>query len=258
MRVRGKHLRRLMPLFACAALLLPAAADAGTVTGSVRPLEWAEEVEVCAVEKQPSELCTAAELGGSYVLENVPLGPVRIEFIPSFRSRLLTQYYDHKSHLTEAMTFFLTAAEPTAAHIDADLVEGGVIEGSVTAAGSGLPLGEVEVCAVSASLPTVKRCEKSDASGTYELHSLPTGNYRIAFWGRGESAGYQPQYYSHEQELSHSDFISVNAGETTPEIDAALEKGAEIGGTVSDANGVPLPGIAMRRPPPRNAAPIQA
>lgn len=235
----------LVPLFACVTLLLPAAAAAGTVKGSVTPLEWAQEVEVCAVEKLPSELCTLPGSTGSYVLENVPLGAVRIEFIPSFRSRLLTQYYDHKSRLSEATTFFLTPEAPTAAGIDADLVEGGVIEGTVTAAGSGLPLGEVEVCAISASVPAVKRCGQTDADGTYELHSLPGESYRVAFRGRGERAGYQPQYYNHEQELSKGDFISVNAGETIPNIDATLEMGAEIDGTVSDANGLPLPGIAI-------------
>jgi Carboxypeptidase regulatory-like domain len=234
-----------MALFAWAALLLPATADAGTVMGSVTPLDWAQEVEVCAVEKQPSELCTTAGADGSYVLQNVPLGAVRIEFIPSFRSRLLTQYYDHKSRLNEATTFFLTSAEPTAAHIDADLIEGGVIEGTVTSAGSGLPLSEVEVCAVSASVPVVKRCEETGANGTYELHSLPSESYRVVFRGRGKSVGYQPQYYDHEHEPAQSDFISVSAGATTSNIDATLEPGAEVAGAVADSDGVPLPGIAV-------------
>lgn len=245
MKGSGKHLKLLTSLIACVALLLPAAADAGTVKGSVTPLESAQEVEVCEVEKLPSELCTVPASDGSYVLENVPLGAVRIEFVPSFRSRLLPQYYDHKSRLSEATLFFLTQSQPTATHIDADLVEGGVIDGTVTATGSGTPLAEVEACAVSTSVPTVKRCAEIDGSGAYELHSLPTGSYRIGFWGRGESAEYQPQYYNREQEPSHSDFVSVNAGGTVPGIDAVLEPGAEIDGTVSDTAGVPLTGIAV-------------
>ena len=245
MRAARKYPRWPLPLFVWAALLFPAAASAGTVTGSVTPVGSAQEVEVCAVENQPSELCTEAGTDGTYVLEGVPLGAVRIEFVPSYRSRLLTQYYDHQSRLSEATTFFLTKEEPTASGIDAELFEGGVIEGTVTAAGSGIPLGEVEVCAVSASLSNVKRCGESDGSGTYELHSLPTGAYRVTFRGQGGSAGYQPQYYNHEQELLHADFVFVSPGETIPNIDAALERGAEIDGTVSDAGGLPQPGIAV-------------
>lgn len=228
-----------------AVLLLPAVAHAGgTVKGTVTPVEWAQEVEVCVVEPQPSESCTTAAADGSYVLRQVPFGGARIEFVPSNRSRLLLQYYNHKSHLSEASTVFLTSVVPEIGGIDADLLEGGAIEGTVAAAVSGLPLAEVEVCAIQVS-STVKQCEESDESGAYELHSLPTGSYKVSYRGQGRSAEYQQQYYEQEPDQGQADSVAVVAGEVTAGIDAALERGGRIEGRVADAAGEPLPGIAV-------------
>jgi carboxypeptidase family protein len=245
MRRRPVQARWLVPLVLFVALLLPALAQAGEVKGTVEPAEWAQEVEVCVVERQPSELCAVPGADGSYVIEEVPFGAVRIEFIPSIRSRLLTQYYDYKSKLSEATLFFITQEKPVAFGIDADLVEGGRIEGAATAAGLGTPLAEVEVCAVSVSVPTVRRCGETDAGGNYELHSLPSGTYSVAFRGKGDSAEYQPQYYEQAPALAQAKLITVTAGKATTGIDASLSKGARIEGSVSDAEGDPLPAIAV-------------
>ncbi len=226
------------------AATLPGAAEAapGTVAGTVKPVEWAQEVEVCVAETPPSETCTVPKADGTYLME-VPLGEIQIEFVPSYRSRLLTQYYNHQSALANAAKIALTAGQPNATGIDADLIEGGAIEGTVTAAGTGLPLAEVEVCAVSA-VP-IRRCEETDASGAYAIHSLPGGTYTVAFRGRGGSAGYAPSYYDGKQTLAQATPLQVSATVTKAGIDAVLERGAEIEGAVTEAGGGPLAGIAV-------------
>jgi hypothetical protein len=212
------------------------AATTGAIEGAVSPTAWAQEVEVCVAETLPSETCTVPEADGSYLLANLPLGGTRIEFIPSFRSRLLTQYYDHKSVLAEAATIVLTALNPTAKGIDADLIEGGAIEGTVTAAVGGEPLSEVEVCAASVGSPTVKSCDETGASGEYELHSLPGGSYGVGFRGHGKSAEFEPK----------TTLVAVAQGATTGGVDAALAKGAQIKGSVAAAaTGSPLGDIAV-------------
>lgn len=225
-------MRRRVALLAvcCLALLAPAEARAATglVEGTVAPLAWAQEVEVCVVEDQPSETCVAPGAEGSYVLDEVPLEGARIEFIPSFRSGLLKQYYDGVGKLSDARSVLLTQESPTAKGIDAHLVEGGAITGIVTDAGGGERLPEVEVCAVSVGSPTVKSCDETDAGGEYELHSLPTGTYRVGFRGGGRSVEYEP--WSHPP-------VGVTAGATTLGIDAALAKGARIRGVVTAAAG---------------------
>jgi hypothetical protein len=236
----------LVVLAAWAAVLAPAAAEAapGTIAGAVTPVQWAQEVEVCVVEAQPSETCTVPAANGSYLME-VPLGEYQIEFIPSFRSRLLIQYYNHQRALVNATTIKLFSGASTATGINGDLIEGAVIEGAVTAAGTGLPLSEVEVCAVSSGSAAVRRCEETDASGAYELHSLPGGTYRVSFRGSGKSGSYAPMYYDGKQSLGEATPVTVVPGVTESGVDAALEEGAEIEGSVSAAGAGPQAGIAV-------------
>jgi hypothetical protein len=246
MRMKWWKAGGLLALIAWATVLPPADAQAGAgrVSGIVKPLESAPEVEVCLVEGRPSETCTAPKADGSYLLE-VPLGEVQIEFVPSIRSRLLVQYYNHQSFLQEAARIKLTRENPEASSINADLIEGGAISGTVSATGTGLPLTEVEVCAVSVGAAPVRRCEETDASGAYDVHSLPGGTYRVAFRGRGSSAGYEPSYYDGKQTLAQATPVQVTARTTKSGIDAALEKGARIEGAVTEAGGGSLSGIAV-------------
>lgn len=236
----------LVVLVGCGAALLPAAAQAapGIVAGTVTPQAWAQEVEVCVVEGRPSETCTVPEPNGSYVME-VPLGEVQIEFIPSLRSGLLTQYFNHQRSLANATVIVLTTAQPMATEINGDLVEAGSIEGTVSAAGTGLLLAEVEVCAVSAGSAPVRRCGETDTDGAYELRSLPGGTYTVSFRGHGSSAGYAPSYYSGKQTVAEATPVSVVPGETKSGIDGDLQKGAAIEGSVTAAAGGSLAGIAV-------------
>jgi hypothetical protein len=226
---------RFALLLACGAallaLLVPVGAEAattGTVEGTVTPPAWAPEVEVCVVEREPGEICTAPAADGSYRLLDVPFGGARIEFVPSFRSGLLGQYYDGVEKLPEARTIVLSALSPLAQGVDADLIEGGAIEGTVTAAGGGAPLPEIEACAVSVGSPTVRSCGETDAAGGYGLHSLPAGTYRVGFRGVGTSAVYEP--WTHPA-------VGVAAGHTTVGVDAVLGLGAQIRGIVTAAAG---------------------
>jgi hypothetical protein len=242
-------MRRLALFAVCGwALLGPATAQAatGSVAGTVTPLAWAQEVEVCTVETPPSEVCTSPGADGSYLLPEVPLGQVRIEFVPSFKSGLIRQYYDHKSRPSEATIIVLSKGVPDVHGIDADLVEGGTIEGTATAATGGAPLAEVEACAVSIGATTTRVCGQTDAGGAYRLHSLPTGSYKVGFWGRGKSAEYQPWYYQGKASLAEATPVLVTAGEVTTGIDASLAKGGTIAGSVvAAAGGAPLDGVPV-------------
>lgn len=242
-------MRRLLFLLACGlALLVPMDAQAlaaGTVEGTVTPIAWAQEVKVCVAETVPSELCVFPEADGSYSFHGLETG-VKLEFIPTYRSRLLPQYYKQKSTLAEAEPIFVPAEPHHAENIDASLVEGGSISGSVTAADGREPLSEVEVCAASVASPTVKSCDETDASGGYELHSLPTGSYKVGFWGSGRSAGFEPSYYQGQQSREQATPVSVTAGVATAGIDASLAEGGQIRGLVSAAaGGAPLAGISV-------------
>jgi hypothetical protein len=226
--------RPLVLALCCLALCgtMVARAAAGTVEGTVLPLSAAQEVEVCVAKNPPGELCAVPKADGSYVFSGLE-GPTKIEFVPTYRSRMLTQFYDHKSTLAEAELIGVPGVGSVKG-IDADLIEGGTITGTVTAASTGDPLSEVEVCAVSAVSPSLKSCDQTGAGGGYELHSLPTGYYKVGFHGRGMSAGYAPWYFDGKSVLAQAAPILVTAGAATT-IEPGLVKGAQVSGAVTAA-----------------------
>jgi hypothetical protein len=241
-------MRRLVLIAICGIALgglLGRAATAmasGTIEGTVSPLSAAQEVEVCVVlEGKPSEVCATPGPKGVYSLQGLGPGPVKLAFTPTYRSRLLTQFFDHKENLSEA-TSIGVPLEGAVSGINADLVEGGVITGIASAA-DGDDLSEVEVCAVplnsepyAAGGHVRKSCDATDVGGAFELHSLPSGTYKVVFNPEGNSVGYQ---------LWVHPTVSVTAGATTTNIDAFLVEGASIGGVIANAtNGLPAAGIS--------------
>lgn len=232
-------------------LALPSAAAAtgpGIVKGTVKPEAIAGEVEVCVVEAQPSETCTYPASDGTYTLKGLPIGPGNIiEFLPSYRSGYLAQYYDHVSRASEATMISITA--PPGPHekggINADLKPGGRIEGAISAAPGGAPLAEVEACAFGA-VDVQVGCAQTDDSGHYALPTLPPATYRVGFFARGQSAQYLSTYYGGSATYAGSTPVSVGAGATLTGIDAQLQLGGTISGAVSAAaDGAQLPGISV-------------
>jgi hypothetical protein len=222
------------------------AADTGTAKGTVTPVQWAPEVEVCVVGAGGSGPCTVPAADGSYALTGVPLDGGRIEFLPSYRSRLLPQFYNHGSSLSAARAIQFPIGSTTVVGIDADLVEGGAISGTVSAAASAARLAEVEVCALPVASFSAVACTETDGLGAYELHSLPGGSYRVRFSGHGESRGYEPTYFPAGTSLSGATLVTVTEGVTASGVDAALGMGAQISGVVvAAADGAPVEGISV-------------
>jgi hypothetical protein len=240
--------RRVVSMAAVWLVLLgvPAGASAlGTIQGRVAPVAIAPEVEVCVVESHPSETCTSPGVNGEYTLVEVPFGPQRIEFLPSHRSMYAVQYYDRKTSLSEAAFVSLSPSASEVGEINADLTLGGRIEGIVTAAGGGA-LAAVEVCALGAGTGASAGCTTTNPAGEYTLFGLPSGPYKVGFWGRGASAAYAAQFYSDAASLATATPVIVTSGATETGVDAELARGAAIEGEVSAAgSGTRLGGIPV-------------
>jgi hypothetical protein len=165
-------------------------------------------------------------------------------FVPTFRSGLLTQYWDHKLYPQEAGPVEFCHGS-VAEDIDADLLEGGRIAGTVVAEEGGGALADVEACAVSTFMPTTKSCDETNSTGRYELIGLMPGRYTVGFWGRGRSAAYAPWYYSSVTSPIEATAVSVSLGGRTT-IDPRLDEGSRIEGTVtSSADARPLPATSV-------------
>lgn len=240
---RSKSLGAAALATACAVLLLPVmahAATTGSITGvvtdaSADPLEG---IEVCAANANGYGFGGCAETGtdGSYTISDVTPASHKVEFRSS--GNYTSQYFDGASDWEGASPVAVTAGSPTI-QIDAEMQAGGQITGTVTAAGSNAPLAGVEVCAHGGGplTPGMYQCQFTEANGEYTIGGLRTGAYTVGFSGVANRLNYVAQYWEGKESGSEADPVSVTVGSTHPGINAALDEGGTIAGTVIAANG---------------------
>lgn len=225
----------------CLLVFAPSASavTGGSISGTVidaSTLEPIENLEVCAYslsEEWETWYCEETDASGEYTIEN--LGPD--EYAVEFWGRPLnyvSQFYDGKEAWWEADPV-LVAAEPVTG-IDAEMVEGGGVEGTVAEEGTGLPLEEVFVCAWTIDTEMFGGCAESDSSGEYTLQGMAAGEYEIEFWPGGQN--YLPQYFDHKDHWWEADPVTVSLGSFETGIDADLTPAAGLEGQVRH-NGSP-------------------
>lgn len=228
-------------LAALASAAAPALASAGTITGTVTeaaglhaPLDG---VEVCW-HKNPytaEDVCTSTDAGGHYAL-TAASGTYSIRFRDQPRNRnFIDQYYG--GSLADPGTY-VTVADPdeTVTGVDAQLVEGSTISGTVTDAGSAAALAGIPVCA-GAFLPAggfYQRCTMSGPAGSYTINGLAAGSYEVEF--QSGLLNFQPQSYDGTAWPEPWTPVTIaGPGETKSGIDAAMKVGVEITGRVTEA-----------------------
>ncbi len=114
------------------------------------------------------------------------------------------------------------AAEPTK----------GKIAGRVTSAG--MPLQGVLVCALTQEgLLGTCSSELTDTSGEYTIENVEPGTYFVEF--STPIGSFITQFYNGQSLVANAQPVTVKAGETTAEINAEMQEGAQITGTLTDA-----------------------
>ncbi|HVQ57441.1 MAG TPA: carboxypeptidase-like regulatory domain-containing protein [Solirubrobacterales bacterium] len=230
------------------AVLVPGSALAatGSISGTVTDVvtdDPIEGVEICAWQLPDEDDfgCAESAADGTYTISGLEAGEYGVEFWAPFLG-YRTQFYDGKEEWLDADP--VTVGAVAATEIDAAMQPGGRIEGTVTTAVGGKPVNEVEVCAWRVNGEEgeeLARCFFTGFDGTYELVGLETGEYKVEFWTGATEANLATQFYDHKYVWSDADVLAVTEGETESGIDAALDPGGEISGTVvADANGQPV------------------
>jgi 5-hydroxyisourate hydrolase-like protein (transthyretin family) len=227
-----------------------AMAQGGIVTGRVvdevteLPLEG-----VCVTVYGPeseeggsSGGCTGPD--GRYRTTGVAPGDAYVRFDDTVGPHLAEWYDDIPASDTGDLTVVPVAAGETVEDIDAALAVGGTISGRVTdEQGTGLPGVCVQVRDLdSGQYQFGRHCTGAD--GTYRTEGLATGIYAIELRD-STGTGYLPEWYD-DAEFDEADAISVTLPNETRDIDAELELGGSISGTVTaDGSGAPLEGVCV-------------
>jgi hypothetical protein len=218
----------------------------GKIAGTVTDAATHEPIGGLSVCADFHDACATTDSSGSYEIPRLPTGSFEVRFGPDWATGYLPQYYDGNATLAEAEAIPVTAGESTGG-VDAAMVEGASISGTVTDASShqGAPL--VQVCARDPGNGNIVRCDQTDAEGRYSIVGLVAGAYAVRFSpGYAEGGGtpnrnYLTQYYDAKATLAEAEPVTVGDGAKRSGIDAVMHEGGEVSGRVTAASdGAPL------------------
>ncbi|MGB8500507.1 MAG: carboxypeptidase regulatory-like domain-containing protein, partial [Pantoea agglomerans] len=149
----------------------------GTVTAAATGHAPLEGILVCAwtLDEEDDE-CDLTASDGAYTIANLPAGSYKVDFWGGSNG-YISQYYDGKSSWIEA-DVVPVSEEATTGGIDAELVLGGTITGTVIDATTHAGIAGFNVCASDGSHES---CEETDVDGNYTITGLPEGDYIVYF-----------------------------------------------------------------------------
>ena len=168
---------------------------------------------------------------GSYTVSGLPTGSYMVRF--NAPSGYLSEWYDGK--LTQdAATLVAVALPNLTSGIDAVLEPGGSISGTVTnELGTGMASVNVQVFGLDGMWAAGVM---TNQNGVYTASGLPSGTFGVFFSPPAES-GYSSEWYNHKVDQGSADPVVVTVPNTTSGIDAVLEQGGKISGTVKNQAG---------------------
>ena len=177
------------------------------------------------------------DVSGTYRISGLPSGEYKLKFTDNDGAYLET-YYDGQETFTAADPVTLTAGMTTT--VDVAMTKGGHIAGRVVDADTDGGINNVRV--VIRTLDYERSFYTwTEADGTYTSPALPTGGYVVNF---------EPPlpYFDETYDNLATSYtpVWVTVPDTTGSIDAALQKGYVITGTVTGDQGVPLQSVHVR------------
>jgi hypothetical protein len=224
--------------FALLALLLPVAAGAATISGTVTSDTGAPlpSMTVAAYTTAGTlQTTTTTGASGAYSL-TVPAGTYQVLAYDPAGTFATSFYADAESF--ETSTLLTLTATQTLTNINFRLVHAGFAVGHATST-SGAPLANITVAAYNPD-GTTRGFTKTDSAGSFTL-VLPPGTYRLAAYD--EALGYAATFFRNALSFDAASPVTVVATQSVT-ADIQLPPAAKISGTVADRTTlVPLAGV---------------
>ncbi len=192
----------------------------GEVTDASTPAPI-QGISACAYAEESETLvgaCANTGQNGQYTIAGLPAGEYTVEFSSPYTGELdyVRQYFNGQSVAKTATLVHVTVGA-TSSGVNASMRIGGRVTGRVRTAATG-PLTNVLVCALADPSKAVE-CALSNRNGEYAIAGVPAGSYVIGFQA---TKPYKVQYYNNKLSFSEAQVVSVTAGGTTTNIDAAM------------------------------------
>jgi hypothetical protein len=220
------------------AVLAPDASVSGTVTAANgRPLSGVM-VEAVGVEGGASvSALTAAD--GSFSIPGLAAGQYTVRFNGNGKY-FAEQWYDHAATEAAALILMLAPGEERQ-NINGEMTPtAATIEGQVN--DSNGPVAGVQVLASAGSGPAAGTAVTA-ADGSYVIEGLTAGSYTVEF--EAEAVGDINQFYEDAKTQVEAAPVVLATDATASAINATLQRGATITGTVTAPGGTPLAGVQV-------------
>ncbi|MFE5835378.1 carboxypeptidase regulatory-like domain-containing protein, partial [Arthrobacter sp. NPDC056493] len=195
---------------------------------------------------------TNVQADGSYKLAGLPQGNYVFLF-SGYNSGALDQWHANATS-RETATVLPVAAGQDVTGINATLVKGASISGKVTVP-AGVTLSGVSVSASGAGSP-YGTYANVNADGTYRVKGLPAGSYKVKF--SNYNSGALDEWYNNVQTEAAATPVVLTAGQDRTAVDAALAKGATIGGKVTLPAGVSAFNVSVSLFKAADGAPVSS
>ncbi|MCU1426685.1 MAG: Esterase, partial [Actinomycetia bacterium] len=192
---------------------------------------------------------TSTGAGGHYTLDGVPAGDLEVEFFATglcpggVPASFAAQWYNQQPAEATANTVTVVSGSTTT-NINAAMLAGGSISGTVTAAAGGAGLSGICVDAFTHGIDPPQRVASvgTIADGSYALTGVPAGNVDVqfnsgGFCPGGSSSHFITQWFHAQPTQASANVVHVAAGTDTASVDAAMVSGGSISGTVTAAVG---------------------
>jgi hypothetical protein len=220
-----------------------AAAPSGTITGHVTD-DHGQPVEGLCVTTDGGP-GTTTDANGDYRIETLDDGSYTVQFNCAGDLRYLRQWYAGASDQQSA-TPVVIAGGQTASGVDAQLVAAATISGTVTGTG-GAPL--AQIC-VNAQRPSDNGWQwlggaTTGPDGTYTMGQLPAGEARVQFFDCNATGNYVEQWFDHKPSFDDATPIMLTEGGARTGVDAQLEAGGGVSGTVTGPGGTGVENICV-------------
>jgi protocatechuate 3,4-dioxygenase beta subunit len=222
----------------------PGVSVTGTVTDGVGNPISGVNVWVNPMTGSGSSAGAQSAADGTYATSPLPSGDYRVQFSdPSVV--WATQYWNQQFTWATAQSLSLSVQNgPVASGVDGVLLAAASVSGTVTDDG-GQPL--PGVC-VSANIPRNGGADNvgqvtTAGDGTFTISGLPPTDLRIQYRDCSPTPRYLDQWYGGATDPSSSPAVLVAPGEQRMGIDAVLQGGTSVSGTVTDGHGAPVSGI---------------
>jgi len=175
---------------------------------------------------------------GTYAISGLAAGFYRARFEDP-AGNYVTEYYNNKTAFDLA-TIFSVSDGSTTPNINAALAQAGKISGTVTKAAGGGGASDVVASAWTNSGGTWVLISNAltNTSGVYTIGGLPAGTYRVKFSDSYVPKRYLDQWYQGALTVDTAQNITVTAGTTVSNINAAMGSYGSIKGNVKAADGV--------------------